>query len=105
MRGGRGGGYDDAYADPYGDFYARRPRFAPPPGYDRYAPYADPYERRRMAMARDPYLMERERDYYDQLAARDAAYYDFYARRRAAYAERDGYAPPRNGPAGRPPQY
>jgi len=110
---GRGGDRPPPYGrddyrdrDPYADHpYYRRRYLPPPPAYDRYAPY-DPYERRRMSLARDPYYMERERDYYDRLAARDAAYYEYYARRRAgAYAdegpgpregvrEHDRYAPP-----------
>ncbi|XP_076463399.1 uncharacterized protein LOC143295668 [Babylonia areolata] len=110
---GRGRGVDRGpYRDPYDDYYAdpyyRRRYLPPPPAYERYSPY-DPYERRRLALARDPYYLERERDYYDRLAARDA-YYDYYARR--AYAAetvasrpaprdpRDAYAPPpRSDPA------
>lgn len=102
-RGGRGRGrgrgadrgpYRDPYDDYYADPYYRRRYLPPPPAYERYSPYY-PYERRRLAMARDPYYLERERDYYDRLAAREA-YYDYYARRAYAAERGEGRGPPRD---------
>ena len=74
--------YDDDpyYRDPYADHYYRSRYLPPPPpghpGYARYDPYYDPYDRRPLPLpSRDPYLRDRLTDPYAR------PHPDYYARR------------------------